>query len=92
MLLTAAGVVVVVVVDTSGTGRHVGRPYEVTIDMAHCPASTAHEGPNHPAEDQPGTMVDVITLTTGAEVVGATGAAVVDSQSLQLRASVLATG
>jgi len=60
------------------------------IETAQEPDSTAHDGPNHPAEDQPGTMVEVTTLVTGATGLLETAAAV-DSQSSQVGAA-LVTG
>ena len=62
------------------------------METAHSPAGTSHAGPNHPAEDQPGTMVDVMTLMTGAEVVGSAATEVTAFQSSQEAASVLSTG
>lgn len=54
-------------------------------DTAHEPGSTAHDGPNHPEADHPGTIVEVKMLVTGAT--GLLVTAALDSQSAQVLAS-----
>lgn len=50
-------------------------------DTAQEPASTAHDGPNQPEADQPGTTVEVRMLVTGATLLVT---AALDSQSSQV--------